>query len=267
MAAVGKCDVIGIGISATDYAGACETIMQAASLRRPLAVTALAVHGVMSGVLNREHRQRLNTLDLVLPDGQPVRWALNLLHRVSLPDRVYGPTLMLRLCEAAANRGLSVGLYGSKPEVLEDLHRNIQAHFPTLRVPMMMPSRFRRVGPEEQADLARQISASGADLLFVGLGCPRQEVWVYENRAHLGIPMVAVGAAFDFHAKRLAQAPGWMQDRGLEWVFRLWHEPRRLWRRYVLLNPLFVSLLALQLFGLCLIRSRDQDEVPYEGYA
>ncbi len=164
--------------------------------------------------------------------------------------------------------GLSVGLYGSRQEVLDDLRRELQATFPRLRLVSVIPSRFGRVSPDEQAELAKRIAASGVDLLFVGLGCPRQEVWLYENRAWLDLPLIAVGAAFDFHAKRLAQAPGWMQDRGLEWLFRFWHEPRRLWRRYVLLNPLFLSLLTLQFLG---VRWDDGTEcsasVQYEGYA
>jgi exopolysaccharide biosynthesis WecB/TagA/CpsF family protein len=267
MARFNSHDVIGVGVSAMDYDGACRAIIDAASARQPLTVTALAVHGVMTGVLSREHRQRLNALDMVLPDGQPVRWALNLLARTGLSDRVYGPNLMLRVCAAAEAAGLAVGLYGSKPEVLEDLRSNLLLHFPRLRLTTVMPSRFRRVSPDEQRALAQQIEASGADILFVGLGCPRQEVWLYEHRATLNMPMIAVGAAFDFHAKRLAQAPGWMQDRGLEWLFRLWHEPGRLWRRYVLLNPLFVSLLALQVLGLKRTDRSHQDTVPYEGYA
>jgi len=190
-------DVVGIGISAINYDGACEAIVAAAAAKQPLTVTALAVHGVMTGVLNPQHRQRLNALDMVLPDGQPVRWALNLLFQAGLPDRVYGPNLMLRVCERAAALGLSVGLYGSKPEVLEDLRRNLLARFPGLRLAAVMPSRFRRVSPGEQTDLARQIEASGADLLFVGLGCPRQEVWLYENRANLNMPTIAVGAGLD----------------------------------------------------------------------
>jgi len=260
-------EIIGVGISSMDYAGACEAIVAAAAAKRPLTVTALAVHGVMTGALNRQHRQRLNTLDMVLPDGQPVRWALNLLFRAGLPDRVYGPNLMLRVCERAAAAGLSIGLYGSKPEVLDDLHRNLIVRFPTLRVATVMPSRFGRVSPDQQLEVARQIEANGTDILFVGLGCPRQEVWLYENRMKLNMPTIAVGAAFDFHAKRLAQAPRWMQDYGLEWLFRLWHEPRRLWRRYLLLNPLFVSLLALQFLGLHPASRADQDVVTYEGYA
>jgi exopolysaccharide biosynthesis WecB/TagA/CpsF family protein len=268
MARLANHDVIGVGVSAMDYAGACQAILQAAREKEPLTVTALAVHGVMTGVLSREHRQRLNALDMVLPDGQPVRWALNLLFGAALTDRVYGPTLMLRVCEGAAALGLSVGLYGNKPDVLEDLRRNLTARFPNLRVAVVMPSKFGRVSPDAQSELARRIGASGADLLFVGLGCPRQEVWLYENRAKLNMPTIAVGAAFDFHASRLPQAPRWMQDRGLEWLFRLRQEPRRLWRRYVLLNPLFVSLLALQWLGLRPRARDDRDHaVPYEGYA
>ena len=268
MASLRSHDVIGVGISAMDYDTACDAVMAAAVEKRSLTVSALAVHGVMTGALSRQHARRLNALDMVLPDGQPVRWALNLLFRTGLTERVYGPTFMLRVCERAAARGLSVGLYGNRVEVLEDLRRNLLVQFPQLRIAAMMPSQFGRVTPDEQAELARSIAASGADLLFVGLGCPRQEVWLYENRDRLDMPMIAVGAAFDFHARRLAQAPAWMQLRGLEWLFRLYHEPRRLWRRYMVLNPLFVSMLALQFLGLNRANRAQADEtVPYEGYA
>ena len=268
MATIKNRDVIGVGISAVDYEGACTAITAAAVAKRSLTVTALAVHGVMTGALDWEQRQRLNALDLVVPDGQPVRWALNLLYRVGLTDRVYGPNLMLRVCERAQAIGLSIGLYGSKPEVLEDLSRNLLNVFPRLRLAAVMPSRFARVSADEQEALARQIEVSGTDILFVGLGCPRQETWLYENKGRLSMPMIAVGAAFDFHAKRLAQAPRWMQDSGLEWLFRLRSEPRRLWRRYVVLNPLFVSMLAMQALGLRFSNRSDRGQtVPYEGYA
>jgi N-acetylglucosaminyldiphosphoundecaprenol N-acetyl-beta-D-mannosaminyltransferase len=260
--------VLGVGVSALDYTEACRAVLEAAKARRALTVTALAVHGVMTGALDPEHRRRLNGLDLVLPDGQPVRWALNLLFRTGLADRVYGPNLMLRVCKLAEEEGLSVGFYGNRADVLEDLRRNLAAQFPALTVAAMMPSRFGRVSPAEQTELARQIEASGADIVFVGLGCPRQEVWLYENRGKLAVPTIAVGAAFDFHAKRLAQAPRWMQDAGLEWLFRLCREPKRLWRRYILLNPLFVSLLALQAIGLKRLSTGALgDTVPFEGYA
>jgi N-acetylglucosaminyldiphosphoundecaprenol N-acetyl-beta-D-mannosaminyltransferase len=251
-----------------DYGSACDEIIGAAREKRPLTATALAVHGVMTGVLDRQHRHRLNALDLVLPDGQPVRWALNMLFGTALTDRVYGPNLMLRVCERAAAVGLSVGFYGNREEVLDDLRHRLLSWLPGLRISLMMPSRFRRIQPNEQSEIAAEILASGVDVLFVGLGCPRQEVWLYEHRHLLNMPMIAVGAAFDFHAGRLAQAPRWMQDRGLEWVFRFLHEPRRLWRRYMLLNPLFVMLLALQYLGVYrLRRSLESATVQYEGFA
>jgi N-acetylglucosaminyldiphosphoundecaprenol N-acetyl-beta-D-mannosaminyltransferase len=242
----GKRDVLGVGIDVVDYEGAVERILAAARSRSPCAVSALAVHGVMTGVLDPEHKYRLNRLDLVTPDGQPVRWALRLLYGEALPDRVYGPTLTLRLCERAADAGLSVYLFGSRMEVLERLAANLRGRFPMLRIAGMQPSQFRRGTQADSAGLDARISASGADIVLVGLGCPRQEVFAYEHAPRLSRPVIAVGAAFDFHAGLLAQAPRWMQDRGLEWLYRLRMEPRRLWRRYLYLNPLYSLLLAAQ---------------------
>lgn len=260
--------ILGVRVAAADYDRTCEAVRLAARRGWPLTVTALAVHGVMTGALDAEHRSRLNALDMAVPDGQPVRWALNLLHRTGLPDRVYGPELTLRLCRMAAAEGLAVAFYGSRQEVLDDLRANLLRQFPRLRIAAMIPSRFRRVEPEEQAAIAASLAASGADLVFVGLGCPRQEVWLYEHRHLLNMPLLAVGAAFDFHAKRLPQAPAWMQRRGLEWLFRLSSEPRRLWRRYLLLNPLFVAMLLLQAAGLRRsVEARSAPSPRYEGYA
>lgn len=233
-----------------DYALAVSAILTAARAHQGLAATALAVHGVMTGVLDPVQRYRLNHLDLVLPDGQPVRWALRWLHGARLPDRVYGPALMLKLCQRAAEEGLPVFLYGSRPEVLAALRRNLCARYPALEIAGAQPSCFARVDVEEQRRIARAIRASGAALVFCGLGCPRQEVWVYENRDLVGLPLVAVGAAFDFHAGKLAQAPIRWQNLGLEWLYRWLHEPRRLWRRYLLLNPAYLTLLLFQRTGL-----------------
>jgi exopolysaccharide biosynthesis WecB/TagA/CpsF family protein len=188
----------------------------------------------------------LNHLDLVVPDGQPVRWALNLLHRASLPDRVYGPALMLKVCEQAAKNGLPIFLYGSKHGVLEALEKNLKRKFPELMIAGVQPSKFRQVSPEEMKMIAGQIRESGAAITFVGLGCPRQEVWVYEYRKFLSMPMIAVGAAFDFHAGFLPQAPALLQRWGLEWFFRFIQEPQRLWKRYLFLNPKYLTLLFLQ---------------------
>lgn len=238
--------MLGVNVHAVDYEHATRVIVEAALERRPFAVSALAVHGVMTGALDAEHARRLNGLDLVVPDGQPVRWALRGLHGRRLPDRVYGPTLTLRVAEELARRDLSVYLYGSHPDVLERFAVNLRARFPTLRIAGTEASKFRRTTVEEQRDVANRIGASGADVVFVGLGCPRQEVWAFEYRALLNCPILAVGAAFDFHAGTARQAPPSMQNLGLEWLFRLAQEPRRLWRRYVLLNPLFVWNVLLQ---------------------
>jgi exopolysaccharide biosynthesis WecB/TagA/CpsF family protein len=253
----GRRNVIGIRIDAVDYDLAVDRIVRAARERRPAAVSALAVHGVMTGVLDRAHRYRLNSLDLVVPDGQPVRWALNWLHGADLSDRVYGPTLMLRLCERLAEEGLPIFLYGSTPEQLLRLQERLMGRFPALRIAGIEPSRFRQLTADEQRETAARIRASGAALTFVGLGCPRQEVWVFEMRRLVGMPLIAVGAAFSFHAGLLPQAPPLMQAWGLEWLFRLVQEPERLWRRYLLLNPLYLFLLALQGSGL---RRFDPDD-------
>jgi exopolysaccharide biosynthesis WecB/TagA/CpsF family protein len=175
-----------------------------------------------------------------------VRWALNLLHGAGLRERVYGPTLMLNVCAAAAEAGLGVYLYGSRPEVVSQLAMRLAHRTPGLRIAGYRPSRFRASTPEEDAGDVEHILSSGAQLVFVGLGCPRQERWAFEHRDRLPMPLICVGAAFDFHAGTLKQAPGWMQDRGLEWLFRLSMEPARLWRRYATYNPTFVWLVTRQ---------------------
>ncbi|MGV3483062.1 MAG: WecB/TagA/CpsF family glycosyltransferase [Planctomycetaceae bacterium] len=215
-----------------------------------MAVTALAVHGVMTGVLDREHNYRLNQFDLVCPDGQPVRWALRHLHGCRLRDRVYGPELTLRVCQQAAKEGVGVFLFGTTDELLNEFHARLTERFEGLRVVGQRASRFRQLSEAERDELAEEINASGAGICFVGLGCPRQEVFAFEMRDRVRMPLIAVGAAFAFHAGQLEQAPAWMQRNGLEWLFRLTREPKRLWRRYLYLNPAFVGLLALQRLGI-----------------
>jgi exopolysaccharide biosynthesis WecB/TagA/CpsF family protein len=254
-----KKNVLGVLVDEIDYEGAIEYVVRAARAGRAASISALAVHGVMTGVLDKEHQHRLNNLDVVLPDGQPVRWALNLLHRSPLTDRCYGPNLTLYLCERAAKEGLPVFFYGATPSILAGMRKNLDAKFPGLIIAGMEPSKFRRLTPQEKVELAERINASGARITFVGLGCPRQEVFVYEFHDLLPMPALAVGAAFPFIAGEVRQAPRWIQDMGMEWFFRFCMEPRRLWRRYVYLNPAYVTLLTLQAFGL---RSFNTTGVP-----
>ncbi len=246
----GKHNVIGVNVCAVDYESAVEKIIDAAKDRRPLGVSALAVHGVMTGVMDSAHRHRLNQLELIVPDGQPVRWALNLLHGCKLKDRVYGPNLMLETCRKAAEKGVSIFLFGGKQELLDTLESQLMKKFPKLSIAGKLASKFRTVSAEEKQEIIDAINASGAGITMVGLGCPRQEVWAYEFKDHVKMPVLAVGAAFNFHAGELAQAPPFLQRLGLEWFYRLTREPKRLWRRYVLLNPYYVSLVGLQLLRL-----------------
>ena len=258
----GKHNVLGILIDAVDYDAATEFVFLAAREKRDCAISALAVHGLMSGAVNREHKFRLNHFDLLVPDGQPVRWALNLLYKVELVDRVYGPNLTLKICARAATEGTPIYFYGSTTDTLVSLCENLSKTFPTLQVAGMEPSKFRRLTAEEKVELADRIRMSGASIVFVGLGCPKQEMFAFEFRDILKMPILAVGAAFPFLAGKLAQAPSWMQAAGLEWLFRLCSEPRRLWRRYVYLNPLYMFLVLLQ--ALRLSRFATDGQRPVE---
>lgn len=246
----GKRSILGVLVNVIDYEAAVQIIVGAAEQRKPLSVSALAVHGVMTGFTDPDQRFRLNHLDLVVPDGQPVRWALNFLHHAGLRQRVYGPDLTLKVYAEMEKRGLPIYLYGSTPEVLARMEVNLRTRFPGLQVVGKEPSRFRRLTSDEKDALIERVLRSNARLVCVGLGCPRQEVWAYEFEHMLSMPIMAVGAAFDFHAGTKRQAPGWMQRAGLEWLFRLSQEPKRLWRRYLLLNPVYMAQIALQKVGL-----------------
>jgi exopolysaccharide biosynthesis WecB/TagA/CpsF family protein len=247
---LGKRNVLGILVNVVDYEAATEQVLEAARQRRSFALTALAVHGVMCGVLDRTLGARLNSFDLVTPDGQPVRWGLNLLHRARLRDRVYGPTLTLRVLERCAAEGLPVYLYGSTESTLARLVASLEAEFPALKIAGAEASKFRLSQPGEEFEIASRIRTSGARLVLVGLGCPRQEVFAYAMRPLVDMPLLAVGAAFDYHAGVLRKPPAWIQRHGLEWLWRLSLEPKRLWRRYVLLNPAYLTRLAAHKAGL-----------------
>lgn len=241
--------VIGVPISVVDYDRAVSCVIDAARQRRPFLVTALAVHGVVEARSRGDVGQAISNFDIVTPDGQPVRMALNRLHGAGLSDRVYGPTLMLRICRAAAAQGIAVYLYGSTAKVVADLAAGLAEQVEGLRIAGAEPSLFRPLTGRESAELGSRIRASGAGIVFIGLGCPRQELFAFGHRDIIGLPQVCVGAAFDFHAGNKRQAPRWMQDHALEWLFRLAQEPRRLLRRYAVTNTVFLIALARQWAG------------------
>lgn len=242
----GRHTVLGVRVAAVNYEATTEAVLTAAAEGRSMALTCAAVHAIALSATDRACRHRLNTFDLVLPDGQPVRWALRWLHRVRLDDRVRGTDLLPYICERAAERDIPIYLYGSLPETVALLRKRLGALFPKLVIAGARPSLFRSATEQERLQIADEIRASGARLVLVGLGCPRQEIWIYENRDLLSMPLVGIGSAFDTNAGVIEQAPLWMQQRGVEWVWRLRCEPRRLWRRYLFLNPLYLTLLAAE---------------------
>lgn len=249
-----KTNVLGIGVSRTNYRESTELIIASAKLHQSCTVAATNVHSITTGYLDpKGHGLALCHFTLVTPDGQPIRWALNLLRKPDeqvLGDRVRGPQLMLDVCQRAEAENISIFLYGSTESVLENLQSNLHEMFPKLIIAGAVYPPFRTLTPEEDAAYIQQILASGAGIVFVSLGCPRQEWWAFEHRESLPRPLLCVGAAFDIHAGNVSQAPEWMQAIGLEWLYRFYQEPRRLWKRYLLLNPLYLILLFLQLINL-----------------
>lgn len=234
-----KVDLFGVDVSVTTYQEATACIMEAARDNRSLAVSALAVHGLMEAVADPTFRAQVNSIDITTPDGQPVRWALNLVHEASLTERVYGPDLTWLVIEAAAAEGVGIFLFGSKPETCDRFAAEIKKRFPEAILAGIQPDRFRDASPDEDAADIERMNSSGAGIVLVGRGCPRQERWVADHRGKVSAAMLAVGAAFDYGGGVLAPPPAWMQRVGLQWAFRLGQEPGRLWRRYLVTNSRF----------------------------
>ncbi|HIG73324.1 MAG TPA: glycosyltransferase [Bacteroidetes bacterium] len=204
-------------------------------------------HGVIEAEDDPSFREVLNGADLNLPDGMSVVRAMRSLG-VDQRDRVYGPDLTLEIAQRAAEAGVPVAFYGSSQKVLDALSRRLPEKAPGLRIVEAISPPFRPLTEEEDEAFVQQLRQSGARIVFVGLGCPRQERWAAEHADRIGAVCLAVGAAFDFHAGLLQQAPGWVQQAGLEWAFRLAMEPRRLWRRYARIVPRFLAGFAAQRF-------------------
>lgn len=243
-----KVDVFGVGFSVTDYEDATRQILDAAEERRSFAMSALAAHGLMEAAHDTAFLQVVNSLDLVTPDGQPVRWAMNLLQNAGLRERVYGPDLTWKVCGAAAEAGVGIYLFGSTPETCDDLVKAIRAEWPQVIISGVQPDRFREATTEEDAADVERINNSGAGVVLVGRGCPRQEKWVGAHKGNINAAMMAVGAAFDYHAGKLKKPPRLMQRYGLEWLWRLGLEPKRLFRRYLVTNTQFSIALARAVF-------------------
>jgi N-acetylglucosaminyldiphosphoundecaprenol N-acetyl-beta-D-mannosaminyltransferase len=242
-----KRDVFGVGVSVTDYDEAVATIVAAGRRHDSAVVSLMSVQGLVMASNDAALRRATNAFELVAPDGQPVRWALNLLHRTRLRERVCGSELMARLCRRAAEEQVPIYLYGGEPAVLESLRASLTARYPKLPFAGVESPPFRPLTPEEDAAAVQRINDSGAGLVFLGLGYPKQDYYAHAHRGRIRGVQLCVGAAFDFLSGNKRRAPAWMQRCGLEWFSRLCQEPRRLWRRYLVYNSLYLYKLAAAL--------------------
>jgi N-acetylglucosaminyldiphosphoundecaprenol N-acetyl-beta-D-mannosaminyltransferase len=238
--------ILATQVHATSYEDAGNRMVNWAKQKTSCYVVAANVHVVMTAYGQPHYQQIINRAALVTPDGMPLVWALRLLG-VAEQQRVYGPDLMLVLCEKAATENLSVYLYGGTEAVLAKLQTNLQQRFPKLAIAGIHSPPFRPLTPDEETADINCIHASGAAIVLVGLGCPKQEEWMARQQGLLQAVMVGVGAAFSFHSGEVSQSPRWMMNLGLEWLYRFAMEPRRLWRRYLVNNPAFIGLFGLQL--------------------
>ena len=240
--------VVILNIKESSYVDATNQVLSWARAGLSRYVCIANVHMLMDAWDSADFRKIVNASDLTVPDGMPLVWMMRAKGERA-QSRVYGPTLMLHVLAAAAQEKLPVGFYGGHPEVLNTLIDRMKALYDGLNVVFSYSPPFRELSPEEDEAFVEKINQSGAKILFVGLGCPKQEIWMGNHRGQVQAVMLGVGAAFDFHAGVKPQAPVWMQRLGLEWMFRLFTEPRRLWKRYLYHNPRFVVLAVADLLG------------------
>jgi N-acetylglucosaminyldiphosphoundecaprenol N-acetyl-beta-D-mannosaminyltransferase len=236
-----RAEILGIPLAVSDYDEVIDWMEAMIAAGERGSLTAAAVNLVMSAQEDGETHAAVLDATLAVPDGMPLVWALHALGHARA-TRVYGPDLMAAFCARAARTGMPMYLYGGRtPQALELLEARLGERFPGVRIAGGFSPPFRELTAQEEESVIADIEASGAAVVWVGTGQPKQERWMAQMRPRLSAPLlVGVGAAFDFHAGLVAQAPAWMQRNGLEWVYRLWREPRRLWRRYARYNPLFV---------------------------
>jgi N-acetylglucosaminyldiphosphoundecaprenol N-acetyl-beta-D-mannosaminyltransferase len=239
-------DILGVNVASTSYAEVVGKSVEWARARQSRTLVFANVHVIMEAFDNPKLRDSLNAADLVNPDGVPLVWALKLLGH-SQASRVYGPDCTLAMLEAAAINGIPVGFYGGSPDTLEKLCSVVRERYPGITISIAISPPFRATTAEEDANFVQQITDSAVGILFIGLGCPKQELWMMSHAGRIPAVMFAVGAAFDFIAGTKQQAPRWMMRSGTEWLFRLATEPRRLYRRYAKQNPRFVWHFARQL--------------------
>jgi N-acetylglucosaminyldiphosphoundecaprenol N-acetyl-beta-D-mannosaminyltransferase len=245
-----KTNVLQVGVSAVNLDTAAREIKRWIDFRLRHYVCVTSVHGIIESQSDPALRSIHNSAGLVTPDGMPLVWLSRLSGKPDV-SRVYGPDLMLELCHRGESQRWRHFFYGATPETLGSLTTRLRTRYPALNVVGSLAPPFRPLTEEEAAETAATINAACPDIVWVGLSTPKQEKWMDAFRARLNAPvLIGVGAAFDMHAGKLRQAPRWIQRSGFEWLYRLCMEPRRLWKRYLKNNPLFVALLLIHALGL-----------------
>lgn len=232
--------ILGAYIDAVGWDETLQTIDRWGRERRSSYVCICNAHSVVAARGLPEVGGAIEAADMATPDGMPVAFMLRRLGFAG-QERINGPDLMWRYCAVASRSGVGVFFYGTTAATLAALRSRLSAAFPDLIIAGMHAPPFRPLTPEEDEEVVRMINRSGAGVVFVGLGCPKQELWMARHRKTIEAVMVGVGAAFDFHAGTLRRAPLWMQRSGLEWLHRLGTDPRRLWKRYLFTNTLFIA--------------------------
>jgi N-acetylglucosaminyldiphosphoundecaprenol N-acetyl-beta-D-mannosaminyltransferase len=245
-----RVNILGIRVGAINMKQALDTIESWIARSQPHYVCVSSVHGVMESQRDKNLRRIHNAAGLVTPDGMPLVWLIRR-QGFNHVERVYGPDLMLALCEHSVSKGYRHFFYGGVEGVPERLADSLRRRFPKLQIAGSYSPPFRPLTGEEDKQTVQMINETNPDIVWVGLSTPKQERWMADHVHRLTAPvLIGVGAAFDFHSGRKKQAPPWMQRNGLEWLFRLVNEPQRLWRRYLVNNPLFVLLVLRQMLGL-----------------
>jgi N-acetylglucosaminyldiphosphoundecaprenol N-acetyl-beta-D-mannosaminyltransferase len=242
-------NVLGSHIDALSWQEATNTICNWALNRESRYVALCNVHSVVTALLQKDHRNVINSADMATSDGMPITWTLRKLGFTD-QQRINGPDLMWAYCEKAEQTGQKIFFYGSTKKVLSQLEVQLKSAYPNLNIVGMHSPPFRNLTEIEDRDAIKLLNESDANIVFIGLGCPRQERWMLEHRGKINAVMIGVGAAFNYHAGDIKRAPKWMQNTGLEWLHRLASDPVRLWKRYLISNPIFIVAICAQLLGI-----------------
>jgi exopolysaccharide biosynthesis WecB/TagA/CpsF family protein len=245
---LGKFKIIDNDITACDYEYILQKIREAITRKKKLLISPIASHTLVKAHYDKKLKKILDGFDYLLPDSQWVKRAIWFLYGKRLKERVYGPELMLRVCQLAQDKGLKIFLYGNTQLVLDKLEKKLNNLFPKLKIVGKEESKFRPLTEKEEKELIKKIEKAKPQIIFVCLGSPKQEIFSYHLSKTLksSVIIIPVGAAFDFIAGAKKQAPRWMGEIGFEWFFRLIHEPKKLWRRYLVDGVLFINLILIK---------------------